>query len=76
LTPGHELLERTSDLTHLQWRSFVLVHARLVGQAMGYYCDITDSTNLIQIIQQVQPDEISNLGAQIYVADSYCFPEA
>ncbi len=43
---------------------------------MGYYCDITDSTNLIQIIQQVQPDEISNLGAQIYVADSYCFPEA
>ncbi|MFM9104662.1 MAG: GDP-mannose 4,6-dehydratase, partial [Cyanobium sp.] len=29
-----------------------------------HYGDLTDSTNLIRIIQQVQPDEIYNLGAQ------------
>ena len=32
--------------------------------------DLTDSTNLIRIIQQVQPDEIYNLGAQSHVAVS------
>ena len=33
--------------------------------------DLTDSTNLIRIIQQVQPDEIYNLGAQSHVAVSF-----
>ena len=33
-----------------------------------HYGDLTDSTNLIRIIQQVQPDEIYNLGAQSHVA--------
>ena len=33
-----------------------------------HYGDLTDSTNLILIIQQVQPDEIYNLGAQSHVA--------
>ena len=37
--------------------------------------DLTDSTNLIRIIQQVQPDEIYNLGAQRHVAVSYEEPE-
>ena len=32
------------------------------------YGDLTDSTNLIRIVQQVQPDEIYNLGAQSHVA--------
>ena len=41
-----------------------------------HYGDLTDSTNLIRIIQQVQPDEIYNLGAQSHVAVSYCFAEA
>ena len=31
-----------------------------------HYGDLTDSTNLIRIIQQVQPDEIYNLGAVSY----------
>ena len=35
-----------------------------------HYGDLTDSTNLIRIIQQVQPDEIYNLGAQSHVAVS------
>ena len=38
---------------------------------MLHYGDLTDSTNLIRIIQQVQPDEIYNLGAQSHVAVSF-----
>ena len=40
-----------------------------------HYGDLTDSTNLIRIIQQVQPDEIYNLGAQSHVAVSFDVPE-
>ena len=40
-----------------------------------HYGDLTDSTNLIKIIQQVQPDEIYNLGAQSHVAVSFESPE-
>ena len=41
-----------------------------------HYGDLTDSTNVIRIIQQVQPDETYNFGAQSHVAVSYCFAEA
>ena len=40
-----------------------------------HYGDLTDSSNLIRIIQQVQPDEIYNLGAQSHVAVSFEAPE-
>ncbi len=40
-----------------------------------HYGDLTDSTNLIRIFQQVQPDEIYNLGAQSHVAVSFETPE-
>jgi len=40
-----------------------------------HYGDLTDSTNLIRIIQQVQPDEVYNLGAQSHVAVSFQSPE-
>ena len=40
-----------------------------------HYGDLTDSTNLIRIIQQIQPDEIYNLGAQSHVAVSFEAPE-
>ncbi len=40
-----------------------------------HYGDLTDSTNLIRIIQQVQPHEIYNLGAQSHVAVSFESPE-
>jgi GDPmannose 4,6-dehydratase len=49
---------------HLQHRNFVL-----------HYGDLTDSTNLIRIIQESQPDEIYNLGAQSHVAVSFEVPE-
>jgi GDPmannose 4,6-dehydratase len=49
---------------HVQHRNFVL-----------HYGDLTDSTNLIRIIQETQPDEIYNLAAQSHVAVSFDTPE-
>jgi GDPmannose 4,6-dehydratase len=40
-----------------------------------HYGDLTDATNLIRIIQQVQPDELYNLAAQSHVAVSFETPE-
>jgi GDPmannose 4,6-dehydratase len=40
-----------------------------------HYGDLTDSTNLIRIVQEVQPDEIYNLGAMSHVAVSFEQPE-
>ena len=40
-----------------------------------HYGDLTDATNLIRIIQEVQPDEIYNLGAQSHVMVSFETPE-
>ena len=40
-----------------------------------HYGDLTDATNLIRIIQEAQPDEIYNLGAQSHVAVSFETPE-
>jgi GDPmannose 4,6-dehydratase len=49
---------------HIKERHFIL-----------HYGDMTDSTSLIRIIQQVQPDEIYNLAAQSHVAVSFEEPE-
>jgi GDPmannose 4,6-dehydratase len=40
-----------------------------------HYGDLTDSTNIIRIIQEVQPDEIYNLGAMSHVKVSFDLPE-
>ena len=40
-----------------------------------HYGDLTDSTNLIRIVQETQPDEIYNLGAQSHVMVSFETPE-
>ncbi len=40
-----------------------------------HYGDLTDSTNLVRLVQQVQPDEIYNLAAQSHVAVSFDQPE-
>jgi GDPmannose 4,6-dehydratase len=40
-----------------------------------HYGDLTDSTNLIRIVQEAQPDEIYNLGAQSHVQVSFETPE-
>lgn len=49
---------------HIENRNFVL-----------HYGDLTDSTNLIRIIQEVQPDEIYNLAAMSHVHVSFDTPE-
>lgn len=49
---------------HLDHRNFVL-----------HYGDLSDTSNLIRIVQQTQPDEIYNLGAQSHVAVSFDSPE-
>ena len=40
-----------------------------------HYGDLTDSTNLIRIVKEIQPDEIYNLGAQSHVSVSFEEPE-
>jgi len=40
-----------------------------------HYGDLTDSTNLIRIVQEIQPDEIYNLGAMSHVQVSFDSPE-
>lgn len=49
---------------HVDHRNFVL-----------HYGDLTDTSNLTRIVQQTQPDEIYNLGAQSHVAVSFESPE-
>jgi len=49
---------------HVEHKHFVL-----------HYGDLTDSSNLTRIIQEVQPDEVYNLGAQSHVAVSFESPE-
>src|SRR6187402_2885835 len=49
---------------HIQNQHFVL-----------HYGDLSDSTNLIRIIQETQPDEIYNLGAMSHVKVSFDIPE-
>jgi GDPmannose 4,6-dehydratase len=44
-------------------------------QFVLHYGDLTDSTNLIRILQEVRPDELYNLGAQSHVAVSFEEPE-
>jgi GDPmannose 4,6-dehydratase len=50
------------------------IHEKNV-QFILHYGDLTDSTNLIRIIQEVQPDEIYNLAAQSHVKVSFETPE-
>jgi GDPmannose 4,6-dehydratase len=49
-------------------------HAKHVNFKL-HYGDLTDSTNIIRIIQEVQPDEIYNLGAMSHVKVSFDSPE-
>ncbi len=60
----------TSRIDHL----YEDLHAKNLKFIL-HYGDLSDSTNLIRILQQVQPDEIYNLGAQSHVAVSFETPE-
>ncbi len=59
-----ERIDHLYEDPHVEHQKFVL-----------HYGDLTDSTNLIRIIRDVQPDEIYNLGAQSHVRVSFETPE-
>jgi GDPmannose 4,6-dehydratase len=60
----------TQRIDHL----YVDLHEKNVKFKL-HYGDLTDSTNIIRIIQEVQPDEIYNLGAMSHVKVSFDSPE-
>lgn len=75
----HGILRRSSSfntgrIEHLYFDEWVrdMKQRRLVNL---HYGDMTDSSSLIRIIQQVQPDEIYNLAAQSHVKVSFDVPE-
>ena len=78
LDKGYEVhgIKRRSSLFNTQRVDHIyedphVEHQRLIL----HYGDLTDSSNLTRIVQQVQPDEIYNLGAQSHVAVSFESPE-
>ncbi len=75
----HGILRRSSSfntqrIEHLYFDEWVrdMKQKRLINL---HYGDMTDSSSLIRIIQQVQPDEIYNLAAQSHVKVSFEVPE-
>ena len=75
----HGIIRRSSSfnterIEHLYFEEWVRDMKR--GRALNlHYGDMTDSSSLIRIIQQIQPDEIYNLAAQSHVKVSFDVPE-
>ena len=64
----HGIIRRTSQINTGRIDPFI-------ERLTNHYGDLTDSSNLIRIIKEVQPDEIYNLGAQSHVKVSFEMPE-
>src|SRR3982750_1278942 len=78
LDKGYEVhgLKRRSSLFNTARIDHIYQDPHDKGARMKlYYGDLTDSTNLIRLIQEIQPDEIYNLGAQSHVKVSFDTPE-
>lgn len=77
----HGILRRSSifnrgRIEHLYVRELIKdMHRESKIDFHLHYGDLTDSSNLIRIIKQVEPDEIYNLGAQSHVKVSFEVPE-
>jgi GDPmannose 4,6-dehydratase len=72
------LLEKGYEVHGIVRRSSLINTHRIDGiydRLSLHYGDLTDSTNLVRVIQKVQPDEIYNLGAQSHVKVSFEVPE-
>jgi GDPmannose 4,6-dehydratase len=72
------LLERGYEVHGIIRRSSLINTHRIdhiYNQLHLHYGDLTDSTNLVRVIQEIQPDEIYNLGAQSHVKVSFEMPE-
>ena len=78
LEKGYEVhgIKRRSSLFNTQRVDHIYEDPHVEHQRfILHYGDLTDSSNLTRIVQQVQPDEIYNLGAQSHVAVSFEAPE-
>ncbi|OYQ47423.1 GDP-mannose 4,6-dehydratase [Flavobacterium aurantiibacter] len=78
LAKGYKVhgLKRRSSLFNTQRIDHIYEDPHIENQNfILHYGDLTDATNLIRIIQQVQPDEIYNLGAMSHVRVSFDIPE-
>lgn len=78
LDKGYEVhgLKRRSSLFNTDRIDHIYQDPHDKGARMKlYYGDLTDSTNLIRLIQEIQPDEIYNLGAMSHVRVSFEMPE-
>ena len=72
------LLEKGYEVHGIVRRSSLINTHRIdhiYPQLTLHYGDLTDSTNIVRVIQHVQPDEIYNLGAQSHVKVSFEMPE-
>jgi len=78
LNKGYEVhgVKRRSSQFNTQRVDHIYVDPHVSGAKFFlHYGDVTDSTNIIRIIQEVQPDEIYNLAAQSHVQVSFETPE-
>jgi len=78
LKKGYEVhgIKRRSSLFNTDRIDHIYEDPHQIGAKMHlHYGDLTDSTNLIRIIQEVRPDEIYNLAAQSHVHVSFETPE-
>lgn len=78
LSKGYEVhgVKRRSSLFNTQRIDHIYEDPHRPAQKFKlHYGDLTDSTNIIRIIQEVQPDEIYNLGAMSHVQVSFETPE-
>ncbi len=78
LAKGYKVhgIKRRSSLFNTQRIDHIYEDPHIENQNFTlHYGDLTDATNLIRIIQQVQPDEIYNLGAMSHVRVSFDIPE-
>src|SRR6476469_5023882 len=78
LAKGYEVhgIKRRASLFNTQRIDHLYEDPHQTGRKMVlHYGDLVDSTNLIRIVEQVQPDEIYNLAAQSHVAVSFEMPE-
>jgi len=78
LTKGYEVhgIKRRSSSFNTQRIDHIYEDPQKANQRLIlHYGDLSDSSNLIRIIKEVQPDEIYNLGAQSHVAVSFESPE-
>lgn len=68
-------IRRRSSLLNTQRIDHITYNKKYEGRFLLHYGDLTDSSNILRIIQLTQPDEIYNLGAQSHVQVSFETPQ-